>query len=50
MSRLGHATPAMALRYQHATAERDSAIADHLGALMRAVEDADTVEVRSIAK
>jgi integrase len=50
MSRLGHATPAMALRYQHATAERDSAIADRLGALMRAVEDADTVEVRSIAK
>ena len=34
MSRLGHATPAMALRYQHATLERDRAIADRLGALL----------------
>ena len=32
MSRLGHATPAVALRYQHATVERDKAIADRLGA------------------
>ena len=34
MSRLGHATPAVALRYQHATLERDRAIADRLGALL----------------
>ena len=38
MSRLGHTTPTVALRYQHATLERDRAIADRLGALMRAVE------------
>jgi integrase len=31
-SRLGHATPAMALHYQQATAERDRAIADRLQA------------------
>jgi integrase len=31
MSRLGHATSAVALRYQHATLERDRAIADRLG-------------------
>lgn len=34
MGRLGHATPAVALRYQHATLERDRAIADRLGALL----------------
>lgn len=33
MARLGHTTPTMALRYQHATKERDKAIADRLGAL-----------------
>jgi integrase len=38
MARLGHTTPTVAMRYQHATAERDQAIADRLGALMRAVE------------
>ena len=31
----GHATPAVALRYQHATPERDRAIADRLGVLLR---------------
>jgi integrase len=35
MSRLGHSTPSMALRYQHATLERDKAIAERLGALLR---------------
>ncbi len=35
MERLGHSTPTVALRYQHATAERDQAIAQRLGALMR---------------
>ena len=38
MARLGHSTPEMALRYQHATRERDRTIADKLGALLRAVE------------
>lgn len=39
MGRLGHATPAMALRYQHATLERDQAIADRLGVLLRDERD-----------
>ena len=38
MARLGHTTPNMAMRYQHATQERDRAISDRLGALMRAAE------------
>ena len=38
MARLGHSTPEIALRYQHATRERDRAIADKLGALLSAVE------------
>ena len=38
MGRLGHTTPTMALRYQHATLERDQAIAERLGALLRAAE------------
>jgi len=47
MARLGHSTPSMALRYQHATLERDQAIAERLGALMRtAGEEPDSnVEV-----
>ena len=35
MARLGHRTPTVAMRYQHATAERDQAIASRLGPLMR---------------
>lgn len=35
MARLGHSTPTMAMRYQHATLERDREIADRLGALLR---------------
>jgi hypothetical protein len=33
MGRLGHASPVAALRYQHATADRDRAIADALSEL-----------------
>jgi hypothetical protein len=43
----------MSLRYQHAITERDTAIADRLGALMRAVEQQPVevgAEVRSIGK
>ena len=36
MYRLGHASPQAALRYQHATRERDTAIADAMGVMMRA--------------
>jgi integrase len=34
MSRLGHASPAAALRYQHATAERDQVVADRMNDLI----------------
>jgi integrase len=40
MGRLGHASPTVALRYQHATLERDQAIADRLGALLRSPDEA----------
>jgi hypothetical protein len=36
MARLGHATATVAMRYQHATSERDRAIADRLGAFFNA--------------
>ncbi|HEY5273482.1 MAG TPA: tyrosine-type recombinase/integrase [Acidimicrobiales bacterium] len=36
MARLGHSTAVMAIRYQHATEERDQEIANCLDALMRA--------------
>lgn len=36
MARLGHTTATVALRYQHATHERDRAIAERLGTLMSA--------------
>ena len=38
MARLGHTTPNMAMRYQHATQERDAALAAKLGALFSAAE------------
>lgn len=34
MARMGHASPQAALIYQHATAERERAIADALGAMI----------------
>ena len=37
MARLGHASPAAALRYQHATQERDRAIADRMDAMIAPV-------------
>jgi hypothetical protein len=46
MSRLGHATPAVALRYQHGTLERDQAIADRLGALLRPPADPSGADVQ----
>jgi hypothetical protein len=36
MYRAGHSSPTVAMRYQHASQERDQALADKLGALMRA--------------
>jgi len=46
MGRLGHTTPNVALRYQHATAERDRTIAEKLDTLMPA---AQTVEPEPLA-
>jgi hypothetical protein len=40
MAWLGHKTERMAIRYQHATLERDQAIAEKLGALMRVADTA----------
>ena len=42
MHRIGHTTPAMAMRYQHATADRDRAIADALSDF----HDADVITLR----
>lgn len=38
MSRLGHSTPAMAIRYQHATSDRDSEIARLLSQMVEAAK------------
>jgi integrase len=49
MARLGHSSPRAALIYQHATAERDAAIAaalDTLAASPRPEPIADVVEIR----
>ena len=47
MTRLGHASPAAALRYQHATAERDQALAARMDALIvpRRVPEAPVLRV-----
>ncbi len=44
MHRAGHASPVAALRYQHATADRDRALADALAELSRAVPLNDRVK------
>ena len=41
MVRGGWKTPTVAMRYQHATVERDQAIADRLGAFYRIAETID---------
>ena len=43
MARLGHSSPRAAMIYQRATRERDQAIADGLGQLLR---DAQALEAR----
>lgn len=45
MARMGHANPSAALRYQHATADRDRAIADALAGL---AEQASVTELDSV--
>jgi integrase len=46
MARIGHTTPAMAMRYQHATADRDQAIA----AALSEFHEADVVQLRPAAE
>lgn len=41
MARLGHESPNMAMRYQHATAEREKALAEKLGQLFFAASTTD---------
>jgi integrase len=48
MARLGHNTPTVAMRYQHATRERDRAIADKLDALLRASAEPGPSNVREL--
>ena len=47
MARMGHASPVAALRYQHATEERDRVIADALSAM---VEPAAVVPIARVAR
>jgi integrase len=52
MHRLGHASPRAALRYQHATAERDAVIAEGIDLLLRAaqaVPNATVVELSRVS-
>jgi len=44
MSRLGHASMATALVYQHATGDRDDQIAGHLDSLIVSAVPAEVVE------
>ena len=46
MKRAGHASPAAALRYQHATADRDRVIADALGELAASAKVVDLRRTR----
>jgi integrase len=48
MHRLGHVSPQAALRYQHATAERDASIADAIDELVRAARSAPNARLRAI--
>jgi integrase len=50
MSRLGHASPAAALRYQHATAERDQLIAARMEALIGGRQQPVTAPLRVLRR
>jgi integrase len=45
MARPGHRTPTVAMRYQHATTERDNAIANKLGTVLSAVQKDTTTSL-----
>jgi hypothetical protein len=46
MARLGHSSTRAALIYQHATRDRDQAIADALGGLVRQVRSGEDAPAR----
>ena len=48
MHRLGHASPRAALRYRHATAERDEAIADGIDRILEASDNKDDQDTNVI--
>jgi hypothetical protein len=50
MARLGHSSPGAALRYQHATAERDHAIAAGLDTLVTEAKTAREGQVVELSK
>jgi len=50
MARMGHASPRAALRYQHATRERDEAIADAMSAAVAAVAPTPSAPVVAIGR
>jgi integrase len=50
MARLGHSTPRAALIYQHATAERDHAIASGLDALIAEANSASVAPIHDLAE
>ncbi len=50
MHRLGHASPRAALRYQHATAERDGTIAEGIDRLIEAARAAPSAAVVNLAR
>jgi integrase len=50
MARIGHSSPAAALRYQHATEERDRAVADYLDEQIAAVKRPPKAKVTKLAR
>jgi hypothetical protein len=50
MHRLGHASPRAALRYQHATEQRDEAIADAIDRLVATANDEPETNVASFRR
>jgi integrase len=50
MRRLGHSTPQAALRYQHATDERDRVLADGIDLIIRAARQEDAAGVAALGE
>jgi len=50
MARIGHSSPRAALIYQHATAERDRAVAEYLDAQIAAIERPKEVTATSVGR